>query len=341
MVFDLQKFLDTPIYSLNQEALFSNVLSFLEFSERNIEWQKQVALLKAKKEAEDWDLEEPDRQSFYNHLRDTALFRFEVMLPMQTRYSALASLVGTIEWSMRFLQRRASFTVPKASDKQPEVIHLLNVFSKKSEFQCTDDISRLELLIQVRNCILHNSGFIEGYKYEAYTTARTIALTSQPTRRFMLYPRAFALRLATGETFPVESADHEHLVGLEPIRQKFRSSLGDQVEVLQLPGAKEWLNGEDHSSFYDFVCTIDDVRLLLVHPGADAVADERDRLAAPLRKRVGSVLVDVARARANTTALNRRTIDVAPDVIGAHLLLGWFAQDHGARLVTGVSEVYP
>lgn len=168
VVFGAQRLLETPFYALDQQALFSQVIDFIEFSERNIEWQKRVALSQVEKEMENLGIDEPNRHSLHDHLRDEALFRFDVILPMQTRYSALASLVGIIEWSIRVLHRCAAFDVPASSDnKQSDVIHLVIIFSDRCELDYKSDIRRLELLIWVRNCILHNSGLIEGYRYEA------------------------------------------------------------------------------------------------------------------------------------------------------------------------------
>jgi hypothetical protein len=50
MAFDTQKLLDVPAYALDQLALFSGLLDFLEFSEHNIEWQKREALFQLKKD---------------------------------------------------------------------------------------------------------------------------------------------------------------------------------------------------------------------------------------------------------------------------------------------------
>jgi hypothetical protein len=97
MDFDPEKFLNTPLYAFDQQAIFSSVLDFLEFSERNIETQKAEQLHRVEMEMERVTLDEPDWGSLRNHYRENVLFLFDVVLPMRVRYSALASLVGTIE----------------------------------------------------------------------------------------------------------------------------------------------------------------------------------------------------------------------------------------------------
>ena len=83
------------------------------------------------------------------------------------------------------------------------------------------------------------------------------------------------------------------------------------------------------AGFQHFICPFDDVWLLLMHPRTDTVPDERDWRAALPRKRISGVLVDVAGASTDPTALDCREIDSAPHLIGAHLIIAWFAQDHG------------
>jgi hypothetical protein len=139
-------------------------LSFLQFSEKNIDWQKKVALQQVEKEMRDVALDEPEWSNLYQHERDSVLFRFDVALPMRVRYAALVSLIATIEWSMTVL--RPSFRISKLPNGKNNVVHLLHVLAKRCELQISDRINQLEFLIWVRNSIMHNSGVLKGYKHE-------------------------------------------------------------------------------------------------------------------------------------------------------------------------------
>ena len=87
--------------------MLGDVLDFLDFSERNIDWlygaEKQSIQRKA---ALGWGFPEKDRylESDYTELLLTnAEHRFTVSLPMRIRYAALVSLVTAVEWQAKHL----------------------------------------------------------------------------------------------------------------------------------------------------------------------------------------------------------------------------------------------
>jgi hypothetical protein len=163
--FDLKKFLGTPWFALDQLSVFSDVSSFLDFSEKSIELQKLAELQRVESEKDTIDIEEEHRYSFYEHQRESVLFRFDVALPMRVRYAALSALVATIEWSVTIL--RPAFEIPKAPKGTSAAVHLLTVFAERCDMPLDDDIRRLAFLIWVRNSIMHNSGVLKGYRHAA------------------------------------------------------------------------------------------------------------------------------------------------------------------------------
>jgi hypothetical protein len=165
MATDWSRLLDTPWFALSQLSVFSYISSFLEFSEKSIEWQKQVELQRVENEKDTIDIEEEHRHSYYEHLRENVIYRFDVALPMRVRYATLASLVATIEWSVTIL--RPTFEIPKKPKEKSAAIHLLTVFAERCGMPLDDDIRRLEFLIWVRNSIMHNSGVLKGYRHAA------------------------------------------------------------------------------------------------------------------------------------------------------------------------------
>jgi hypothetical protein len=70
---------------------------------------------------------------------------------------------------------RPSFRLSKPPRGKSKVIHLLHVFAKRCELQIGDHINQLELLVWVRNNIMHNSGVLKGYKYETEIRKRIVA----------------------------------------------------------------------------------------------------------------------------------------------------------------------
>lgn len=149
MATDWSRLLDTPWFALSQLSVFSDISSFLEFSEKSIEWQKQVELQRVENEKDTIDIEEEHRHSYYEHLRENVIYRFDVALPMRVRYAALASLVATIEWSVTVL--RPAFEIPKRPKEKSTAIHLLTVFAERCGMPLDDDIRRLELRFRVRS----------------------------------------------------------------------------------------------------------------------------------------------------------------------------------------------
>lgn len=164
MTFDTEKFLNTPMFALNQLGVFSNVADFLGFSEENIAQQKTAALLRVDQDVSESGIEEPELFSYREHILREIDFRFDVALPMRVRYAALTAFTSTIEWSMTVL--KPSFRVPKPPKGTAPAIHLLTIFSDLCDLPITREIGCLEFLIWVRNSIMHNAGVLKGYKFE-------------------------------------------------------------------------------------------------------------------------------------------------------------------------------
>jgi hypothetical protein len=164
MAFDAEKFLNTPMFALNQLGIFSNVADFLDFSEENIARRKISALQGVEQDVADSGIEEPEVFSYREQHLANIDFRFDVALPMRVRYAALTAFTSTIEWSMTVL--KPSFRVTKPPKGTAPAIHLLTIFSDRCDLPLTQEIGCLEFLIWVRNSIMHNAGVLKGYKYE-------------------------------------------------------------------------------------------------------------------------------------------------------------------------------
>jgi hypothetical protein len=166
MTFDIEKFLNTPLYAFDQTSVFGDLQEFLEFSEKNIEWQKRTELQRIAQEMATTNIEEEHRYSYERHLRDNAEFRFDTVLPMRVRYAALTSLISTIEWSVEVLVQEYAIKIPSPKNKN-RVIHRLRYLTAEWSLDLTVPVAKLEFLTWVRNIIIHNSGLLKGCKYES------------------------------------------------------------------------------------------------------------------------------------------------------------------------------
>lgn len=152
------------MFALDQLGVLSDVLSFLRFSEDNIQQQKIIFLQGINQKVIDSGLEEPEVFSYHQHLLDNADFRFDVALPMRVRYAALTAFISTIEWSTTVL--KPSSPIPKPPNGMSQTIHLLFVYAQRCGMSLEREIRCLEFLIWVRNGIVHNTGVLKGYRYE-------------------------------------------------------------------------------------------------------------------------------------------------------------------------------
>lgn len=164
--FDMEAFLDQTIFGLDTLAMLGDVEDFIEFSESNIDWQKQRELRRAEGEYSESQFDDPRiAAQYYNQMIDGVAFRFEVSLTQRVRYAALTSLITTIEWVLISLKKRATFTIPQKPGSKSEAVHLIEVFNRETALGLTSEIEAIESLVQVRNCIVHAAGLIASYRY--------------------------------------------------------------------------------------------------------------------------------------------------------------------------------
>jgi hypothetical protein len=145
--------------------VLSDVLNFLQFSEKNIEQQKPLALAQLETEIEEKDIDEEHRYAYRTQMIEATNFRFDVALPMRVRYAALTAFTSTVEWSVGVVDPAFELS-PKPSGKS-ETVHRLTILSERCELNNASNIECLEFLIWVRNSIMHNAGVLKGYQHAA------------------------------------------------------------------------------------------------------------------------------------------------------------------------------
>lgn len=164
---DLTSLLEQTFFGLNTLSMLGDVEGFIEFSENNIELQKHRELRRTEQECSNPEFDDPREEAQYRtQLLEGVKFRFEVSLTQRVRYAALVALITTIEWVLLALKKRASFKFPKTPNGKNEAVHILSVFNSRASLSLDNEISSLEALIYIRNCIVHAAGLLTSCKHE-------------------------------------------------------------------------------------------------------------------------------------------------------------------------------
>lgn len=164
---DLTSLLDQTFFGLDILSMLGDVEDFIEFSESNIELQKHRELRHAEQECNNLEFNDRREEAQYRvQLLEDVQFRFEVSLTQRVRYAALITLITTIEWVLLALKKRTSFKFPKTPNGKNEAVHILSVFNLRASLSLDNQISSLEALIYIRNCIVHAAGLLASCKHE-------------------------------------------------------------------------------------------------------------------------------------------------------------------------------
>lgn len=157
-----ENWLDTPICILEVQQQFDDLLEFVEFSETNIEWQKRSHIQTLDRKAQKLRYESPE---YFNELQEIE-YRFDIILSRKVRYSALLSLITTIEWVARFFASNVARSLEPKQKRLNESFCIYKQIAERTSFKNSDIfLSTIDSLIKVRNCIAHSGGIITDYKY--------------------------------------------------------------------------------------------------------------------------------------------------------------------------------
>jgi len=150
-----------PLYLWDFYFIFSDILTFIEFSERNIDWQRRSHELILERKAK---IKKYTRDDYWTEMHNIE-YRFEVLLARSIRYSAVIALATSIEWIANFLKKRSGVSLEPKLKKITESIHILQQFYKLVGRKLRHNLETLEKIFYVRNCIAHTNGSIEKYKH--------------------------------------------------------------------------------------------------------------------------------------------------------------------------------
>src|SRR5262245_34473788 len=150
-----------PIYLWDFEFQFSDLLDFLEFSERNVEWQRMSHVQSLNRRAE---LQRYGPDEYHSEV-DNTNYRFNVCLSTNIRYAAVIALATTVEWIATFLQTRMASKLPPKAKNVNISIHVLRTLFRTGRCNLPENLDTLEKIIKIRNCIAHAMGSVKDYKH--------------------------------------------------------------------------------------------------------------------------------------------------------------------------------
>ena len=155
---DLERLLNEPIYAFDFQSMIGDVEDFLDFSERNIEWQYRRELQHIGRRTEVEELP----PGYKEHLETNAEHRFKVSLPLRVRYGAVIALTTSVEWSIQFLVKHLEVLL-----KCNKTVHALLELQRRTALGRDDLVRDYKALVCVRNCIAHCAGIEAHYRNRA------------------------------------------------------------------------------------------------------------------------------------------------------------------------------
>lgn len=159
---ELQDLISTYIHAIDFQFLVDDVIDFIQQSEQSAELQYQKELEIESKAAY------PNAPPGYRqHVLEGLEFRFRVSLCTRLRYAAIVAIATSVEWAVKVLNGIALEPVTTKKNGTNRTVQLLCALSERSGVAIEDAISTFNDLVQVRNCIAHDSGLVESSKYEA------------------------------------------------------------------------------------------------------------------------------------------------------------------------------
>ena len=173
----IDEILNQTFFGLDTLTMLGDVEHFIEFSESNIAWQKQREYCCTERECDEEEFDDPSVEAQYrDQMLEGVLYRFDVGLAQRIRYAGLTALITTIEWCLLSLRNRAAFIFPEKPNSRNEAVHILEVFNEKTALRLEPKVELLEVLIQVRNCVVHAAGLLDSYRFEQQLRPRLLVL---------------------------------------------------------------------------------------------------------------------------------------------------------------------
>jgi hypothetical protein len=163
---DLDRLINEPIYAFDFQFMIGDIQDYLDFSEKNIEWQYRSELQSIRFRAEAGDFKGIPH-GYREHLEASAEHRFNVSLSLRVRYGALLALITAVEWSVKYLAQQLIEPVGNTPKCKNKTIYALEVLNKRTDLGRDGPIRDFEALVRVRNCVVHSAGLESDDKNRA------------------------------------------------------------------------------------------------------------------------------------------------------------------------------
>lgn len=159
--------LNKPMYLFDFESQFTDLLDFIEFSEGNLEWQRRSHVQSLGRQAKKHNY---DSNDYYAELQGIE-YRFDINLPRKIRSSSIIAFATSIEWVAAFIDSHKTYAIKKEGKASNKSIHIIrkSILKLKKVLDKTinNNIDILEDIIKIRNCIAHNDGIVNGYRFQS------------------------------------------------------------------------------------------------------------------------------------------------------------------------------
>lgn len=142
--------------------LFTNLRKFVDYAETNLDWQHRTQVQKLFGEASKDTSTPPE---YYYQAKDRLNDDYQFVIPNAIRYSSLVMLVTYIEWFIKFCEnyseKRGWGESP--TQKSKIIIRKIEWLSSRQSKKFTHPFNdRIETLIELRNCIVHDAAIVEN-----------------------------------------------------------------------------------------------------------------------------------------------------------------------------------
>jgi hypothetical protein len=165
----VERFLNEPLYSWDVRTILSGIVDFLDFSERNLAWQREREVRRAMQEANDLELEPEDEHLLpqtRSQIIEAAEWRFDIGLSQSVRRAGLVEYVSSIEWCAKLFAGRLVVAMPPKPSGVNEAVYTLQYLSAKVGNTFAPRIKTFQQLVTLRNCVVHAVGLLKHYRYE-------------------------------------------------------------------------------------------------------------------------------------------------------------------------------
>lgn len=166
---ELDRLFNQPMYTWDINTMLSGVVDYLEFSEKNLSWQRRREMKYAKEEGDKAIFEEKDAHlapSYRSQLIEAVEYRFDVTLSQTVRYGGLTAFITTIELCAETFYKNLNKNYPKAPKGENKNVYLLTKLIADCGANYNNEIEDIKNLVYVRHCVAHAAGLLDRYKFK-------------------------------------------------------------------------------------------------------------------------------------------------------------------------------